>query len=41
MPKSAGQGVQNLKLVLQAEDDPSISRVIKANVLLPVEFGSH
>jgi len=41
MPKSAGQGVQNLKLTLQAEDDPSISRVIEAKVLLPVEFGSH
>jgi len=40
MPKSAGQGVQNLKLTLQAVDDPSISRTIEAKVLLPVEFGS-
>jgi len=39
MPKSAGQGVQNLKLELQAEDDPSISKTIEAKVLLPVEFG--
>jgi hypothetical protein len=40
MPKSAGQGVQNLKLEIQAEDDPSISRTIDAKVLLPVDFGS-
>jgi polyferredoxin len=39
MPKSAGQGVQNLQLELQAEDDTSISRTIEAKVLLPVEFG--
>ena len=40
MPKSAGQGVQHLKLELRAEDDPSISKTIEAKVLLPVDFGS-
>lgn len=40
MPKSAGQGVQNLKLELKAADDPSIRKTIDAKVLLPVDFGS-
>ena len=40
IPKSAGQGVQNLEIEFQAEDDPSIRRVIKAKALMPVEFGN-
>jgi cytochrome c oxidase accessory protein FixG len=40
MPRSAGQGVQSLKLQLRAEDDPSIMRTIEAKVLLPVKFES-
>jgi cytochrome c oxidase accessory protein FixG len=39
MPKSAGQGVQNVTLELRAEDEPSIRKVIEAKVFLPVEFG--
>ena len=41
MPKSAGQGVQNLELKLQAEDDVSIHKTIHAKVMLPVQFGSN
>jgi cytochrome c oxidase accessory protein FixG len=41
MPKSAGQGVQNLELKLQAEDDVSIHKTIVAKVMLPVQFGSN
>ena len=40
MPKAAGQGVQHLDIQLQAGDDPSIRKVIKAKALMPVEFGS-
>ena len=40
MPRSAGQGVQNVKLELRAEDEPSIRKVIDAKVILPVEFRS-
>ena len=40
MPRSAGQGVQNVKLELRAEDEPSIRKVIEAKVILPVEFRS-
>jgi cytochrome c oxidase accessory protein FixG len=40
MPRSAGQGVQSLKLELRAKDEPSIRKEIEAKVLLPVEFGS-
>jgi len=40
MHKSAGQGVQNVKLELRAEDEPSIRKVIEAKVFLPLEFGS-
>jgi len=40
LPKSAGQGVQHLDIELQASDDPSIRRVIKAKALMPTEFGS-
>ena len=40
LPKSAGQGVQHLDIQLQASDDPSISRVIKAKAMMPIEFGS-
>ncbi len=40
MPKSAGQGVQSLKLELRAEDDHSIHKVIDAKVILPIDFGS-
>ncbi len=39
LPKSAGQGVQHLDIQLQASDDPSIRKVIKAKALMPVEFG--
>ena len=41
MPRSAGQGVQNLELQLRAEDDQSIMKTIDAKVLLPVNFGSN
>jgi cytochrome c oxidase accessory protein FixG len=40
LPRSAGQGVQNLELLLRAEDDPSIQKTIQAKVLLPVNIGS-
>ena len=40
MPRTAGQGVQNVKLELRAEDEPSIRKEIEAKVILPVEFGS-
>jgi len=40
LPKSAGQGVQHLDIELQASDDPSIRRVIKAKAMMPIEFGS-
>jgi len=40
MPRTAGQGVQNVKLELRAEDAPSIRKEIEAKVILPVEFGS-
>jgi cytochrome c oxidase accessory protein FixG len=39
IPKAAGQGVQALDIELQASDDPSIRKVIKAKALMPVEFG--
>jgi cytochrome c oxidase accessory protein FixG len=39
IPKAAGQGVQALDIQLQASDDPSIRKVIKAKALMPVEFG--
>ena len=39
LPKSAGQGVQHLDIQLQASDDPSIRKVIKAKALMPIEFG--
>jgi cytochrome c oxidase accessory protein FixG len=39
IPKSAGQGVQTVEIELQAEDDPSIRRVVTAKALMPVEFG--
>jgi cytochrome c oxidase accessory protein FixG len=38
MPKTAGQGVQQLQLQFQAKEDPSIQRVAKARMLLPTEF---
>jgi hypothetical protein len=40
IPKSAGQGVQNLDIQVQSSDDPSIRRVIEAKALMPMEFGS-
>ncbi len=40
MPRSAGQGVQHLKLELRAEDDHAISRNIEAKVMLPIDFGN-
>jgi hypothetical protein len=39
IPKSAGQGVQTVELEFQAEDDPSIRKVVTAKALMPVEFG--
>jgi polyferredoxin len=39
LPKSAGQGVQHLDIQLQASDDPSIRKVIKAKAMMPIEFG--
>jgi len=36
MPKSAGQGVQNLRLHLIAQDDPDIDKFLDAKVILPV-----
>jgi len=38
LPKSAGQGVQHLDIELQASDDPSIRKVIKAKAMMPIEF---
>jgi len=40
LPKSAGQGVQHLDIQLQASDDPSIRKVIKAKAMMPIEFGN-
>ncbi len=40
IPRSAGQGVQNLEIEFQAEDDPSIRKVITAKALMPVKFGN-
>jgi len=39
MPKAGGQGAQNLRLHLFAEDDPAISRTLDAKVFLPVGRG--
>ena len=39
LPKSAGQGVQHLDIEVQASDDPSIRKVIKAKAMMPIEFG--
>jgi cytochrome c oxidase accessory protein FixG len=39
IPKAAGQGVQTLDIELQASDDPSIRKVIKAKALMPMEIG--
>jgi cytochrome c oxidase accessory protein FixG len=39
IPKSAGQGVQNVELELQARDDPSIRKEVTAKAMLPIEFG--
>jgi len=40
IPRSAGQGVQNLLIEFQAADDPSIRREIQAKALLPMEPGN-
>jgi cytochrome c oxidase accessory protein FixG len=40
IPKSQGQGVQNLDIELQASDDPSIRKVIKAKALMPFATGN-
>jgi cytochrome c oxidase accessory protein FixG len=37
VPRSAGQGVQNLRLHLAAKDDPAISRTLDATILLPLK----
>ena len=39
IPKSAGQGVQDLNLRIQAKDNPDITRLVKAKAMLPVQFG--
>ncbi len=36
VPRSAGHGVQHLRLFLTAEEDPKISRTLEARVLLPM-----
>jgi cytochrome c oxidase accessory protein FixG len=40
LPKSAGQGVQHLDIEVQASDDPSIRKVIKAKAMMPIELGN-
>lgn len=40
IPKSAGQGVQNVKIGLQAIDDVSIRTEITAKALMPMEFNN-
>jgi len=40
IPRSAGQGVQNVEIEFQAEDDPSIRKVVTAKALLPVKIGN-
>jgi cytochrome c oxidase accessory protein FixG len=40
IPRSAGQGVQSLKIEFQAEDDPSIRKVVTAKALMPVGSGN-
>jgi polyferredoxin len=40
IPKSAGQGVQTIDLEIQAEDDPSIKKIVKAKAMMPLNFGS-
>jgi cytochrome c oxidase accessory protein FixG len=39
IPKSAGQGVQEVSLELKARDDSSIRKKITAKAMMPVEFG--
>lgn len=39
IPRSAGQGVQNVEIEFQAQDNPSIRTVTTAKALMPVEFG--
>ncbi len=39
IPKSAGQGVQDVDIELQAKDDASIRKEITAKAMMPVEFG--
>lgn len=39
IPRSAGQGVQSLEIEFQAEDDPSIRKVVTAKALMPVKSG--
>jgi len=39
IPKSAGQGVQEVDLELKARDDSSIRKEITAKAMMPVEFG--
>jgi len=39
IPRSAGQGVQSLEIEFQAEDDPSIRKVVTAKALMPVKPG--
>jgi cytochrome c oxidase accessory protein FixG len=39
IPRSAGQGVQNVRIGLQATDDPAIRREIVAKALMPMTTG--
>ena len=40
IPKSAGKGVQNIDLQLQAKDDPGIRREVKAKAMMPLDSGN-
>jgi uncharacterized protein YfaS (alpha-2-macroglobulin family) len=39
IPRSAGQGVQNLTVELKARDDESIRKEINVKAMLPIKFG--
>ena len=40
LPRSAGKGVQNIELELQAEDDSMINREITAKAMMPLGIGN-
>jgi cytochrome c oxidase accessory protein FixG len=41
IPRSAGQGVQNLTVELKATDDESIRKEINVKAMLPIKFGEN